>query len=223
MKEENKGFRYTAVIILIAGIFLASYFMPSVIVNNVSPTQKEREWRLEKWGTLGSLDSAWSTGNTSILAIWVVNHSSVADIQFDTNDTAAALVNASNTVYGYAQKDDFYTEVPHSTALDLLIYVRANKTNAATGTTATDQFNDSWVLVNLTSADLGISGGVNLSGIVLTNVTDSAFIYMMFVFNGTQTGIKPIKGWNYAMCGTGFTLTRNQVCDDLDIDLMCFY
>lgn len=215
------GTKYVPVLALIIGMILAVGAIPYVGTQDADDDTKkvDRTWHLEKWGTLGNLDSAYNTGNTSILGIWVVNHSSVADVQFDTNDSTTNQINASNLVLAYAQKSSFYNEMNHSTAADILIYVRANATNAADGT----NFNDSWVMVNFTSADLGVSGGVNLSGLICTNASGSAFIYMVFVFNGTQTGIKTIKGWNTAMCGTGFTLSRNQVVDDIDIDLLCYY
>ena len=209
-------------LVLVAAMLIAAYAVPTVyyIPDAGEDTKKtDRTWHIEEISVMGSRDVNLDEGQSGILAIWVVNHSAVADSQYDTNDSTTDEVNLSNTVLAYAQGTGFNEEMNHSTDADLLVYVRANKTHAADG----DWFNDSWVMVNFTSTLLGVSGGVNLSGIVCTNVSGEPFIYMMFVFNGTGTGIKPIKGWNTAMCGTGFQLSRNQVVNDITIKLLCYY
>ena len=214
MKKE-----YIPVVMLICGILISAYMVPSV--TNEAGNLNKRSWHILEESALGNLDSSYGTGNSSILAWWVVNHSSIADIQFDTNDSAGAF-NASNTVYAYNQTTAFYNEVPQGISFDLVIFVRVNQTNAAESAT-THNFNDTWVMVNFTSAILGCSGGVNLSGIICTNTSGFPFMYMMFVFNGTGTGIKLLKGWNNAMCGSGFSLSRNQIINDIVFKLQCFY
>ena len=218
MKKE-----YIPMLTLIVGMLVAIYAIPTTV--NVPDAnddpEKVRTWNLEQISVMGSRDVNLDEGQSAILAIWVVNHSSVADTQYDTNDSTTNAVNASNTVLAYAQATGFNEEMNHSTDADLLVYVRANKTHAADG----DWFNDSWVMVNFTSTILGVPNGHNLSGIICHNNSGDAFIYMMFVFNGTDRGIwaKQSVINNYAMCGTGFQLSRNQVVDDITIKLLCYY
>ena len=223
----NEGIKYTAAIVLIAGMLAGAYIIPNTITPSeiIEPTTvREATWNIENDVVLGSLDESYSSGNSSILAVWVVNHSSTAEDTFKVNDSTTDQVNATNTVHGYAQGSSFDIEIPHSTSCDLLIYVRANKTNAATGTTAIDQFNDAWVMLNITTGTgLGCTGGVNLSGVVCQNSSGDDFIYMMFVYNGTDTGIVDIQGWNDAMCGTGFTIPRDNRSYITSMKLLCYY
>lgn len=221
--------KYLPVVALICGLMLGIYMIPnSVVIPEIPNKTSEddgREWHLEKWGALGNLDSAYSSGNSSILGIWVVNHSTdIPETWMDgINDTTGVEINNSCTEYGYAQGSSFDIEVPHTTDLDLLIFVRVNATNAADGT----MFNDTWVRVNITTGSgLGCTGGVNLSGIVTHNTSGEPAMYMLFIFNGTGTGMVPyagLQGDNYAMCGSGFQIARDNRSYITSIKLLCYY
>lgn len=208
-------------IAIMCGAILATYAI-NVDEEAVGGIFKEKEWRIENWGVLGDLDQAYSTGNSSILGVWIVNHSENPEDWYpDINNTVGSTaINDSCTVYGYAQGSSFDLEVPHSTDLDLLIYVRANATNAADGT----MFNDTWVMLNFTTGSgLGCTGGVNLTGFVTHNTTGDPAMYMLFVYNGTDLGIQDQNGINSAMTGTGFQISRDNRSYITSMQLQCYY
>jgi hypothetical protein len=224
--------QYIPVLMLIVGLAISTMMIPmnlnesnkDFIDNDNNFDDDGRTWHVEHTVALGNLDESYSTGNSSILAVWVVNHSDIAETQYDTNDTKGTTnVNDSNSVAGYAQGSSFDIEVDHSTSYDLLIYCRINSTNGADGT----MFNDTWVRVNFTTGSgFGCSGGVNLSGIVTHNTSGDPAMYMMFVYNGTDTGIVPyagLQGDNHAMCGTGWTISRDNRSYITSIQLQCYY
>jgi len=222
--------KYLPALMLIIGIVISTAMIPTQIKekefidDDKNEKDYEKTWHIEHEVVLGDLDESYSTGNSSILAIWVVNHSDTAETWYDTNNTiGTTAVNDSNSVAGYAQASSFDIEVDHSTSYDLLIYVRVNATNGADGT----MFNDSWVRVNFTTGTgFGCTGGVNLSGIVTHNTSGDPAMYMMFVFNGTDTGIVDyagLQGDNHAMCGTGWTIPRDNRSYITNIQLQCYY
>ncbi len=230
MKKGTKNkLKYTSLVMLVAGMLMSVYMLPiepEIIVEDV------RSWNSVFSGSLGDLDPVYTAGNTSIIAVWVVNHTDGLAVHGNhsggADDTGShsgwqndsTQYNSSIGAYGYGQGSSFRIEVPHSTAFDLVIRVRANATNAATGSAATDQFNASWVSCNLTSADFGIPGGINMTRWVTHNTSGDPFIYINFVYNGTAQ-----TDWDDSTmtAGSGMTINRGNESYFGWINLSCFF
>lgn len=228
------------IVILICGLLMAVWTVPVIMDKDTISVEEpkvetgyERSWKPIFEGALGDLDPVQSD-NTSILAVWINNHTADGHVNYGNysgdadgdhlawqNDSAQ--FNTSEIIYGYVQASNFAIEIPHSTVFDIIIRVRANTTNAATGSAATDEFNASWVSVNLTVGP-GIGGGTtmsfNMTRAVTHNITGDPFIYINFYGNATHG-----QEWDDSVttAGAGFQLVRDNRTELPWINLSCFY
>jgi len=236
--------QYIPIVVLISAMVISAWVIPTTfeqtqeIDNNENENEFDnqgRSWRIVQQGALGDLDMAYDTGNTSIIAVWVVNHTTnqyaygnhsyytdVGDHHAWQNDSTE--FNNSVNVYDYAQKSGFDLEVPHSTAYDIIFRVRANATNAATGTGAGDQFNASWVSLNVTGYGIygDVSTSANWTRYVTHNVSGDPAMYINFVYNGTEALQGELYHDNVAI-GTGDSLVRDNRTYLTSVTLSCYY
>jgi hypothetical protein len=165
--------------------------------------QDEKGWRIIFDGNLAqAAEGDPGVGASGILEIFFVNHSSNDYASENDSSVIEGWCDAHNL--GYANADDFNVELAHTVSFDIAIKVRVNKTHAWDGS----KFIDSWVRMNLTSADLGIGADTAMEKSVLTNNSGDNFIWLMFYYDFSDSGD---------------TLSKDQSADITSIKLQAYY
>lgn len=205
MKEKKVGknrswFKSTAVVsALVIGILIGWATMPHPMLD-----VDEKGWHILFDGNLAkAAEGNPGAGSSGILEIFFVNHS-VGNAYKAVNTSATLETWCTDANLGYANADDFNTELAHSVLFDIAIKVRVNKTHAWDGA----KFIDAWVRMNLTSADLGIGALSAMEKNVLTNDSGDNYIWLMFY---------------YDFSNAGYDLSKDQSADITAIVLSAYY
>jgi len=201
MSEEGIAWRYALVAVFVVGMLVASISYNTTIIkpdDSIITEESEREWQTVWEGRLGEADPG--SGQSGILCILFYPNTADANNTYNENDTAT--LNAS--AYAYTQVDDFVSEVPHNTAFDIVVRIRANKTHAW----ETDKFIDGFVRVRITSSDLSIGADTEMDREVTWNQTTGDYIYINFYINNSESG---------------YQIARNNESDITSIKLEAYY
>lgn len=208
IKEKNIGNKKKAGVrvALVTALVIGMMFSYVVYFQNLSivPTDDGKGWKIVFDGNLAqAAEGNPGAGASGILEIFFINHSaSNAYKLVNTSATLETWCDAANL--GYANADDFNTELAHSVLFDIVIKVRVNKTHAWDGA----QFMDSQVRMNLTSADLGIGADTAMEKYVYTNNSANDYIWLCF--------------W-YDFGNAGYDLSKDQSADITSIKLQAYY
>lgn len=169
---------------ILAGVVFCTYLMLSMNVNDAVMVE-HRVFKPVLLDMVGG-DASLPAGESGILEFVVVNHSTSA---FTVNITGAGY-----TIYANATVNDTHagSNVPYSTAFDLVWKVRFNVTHAWNGT----GFDSTYTRGYLNCTGLSVSG-VQLTQQFIAN--DSTYIYYNFYIQDADGG-----------AGTGFTITKGQ-------------
>jgi hypothetical protein len=124
-------------------------------------------------------------GAGGILEIYFYPHDADPATTY-TENTTATLEAAS---LGWANADNFNTELEHSTLFDVVVRVRGNETMCDRG--------GNWFPADLkvewTSADLSIGADTAMTGVITLNNTALPYLYMNFYDNNGAAGFTLAK------------------------------
>jgi hypothetical protein len=167
-----------AVLGIIVGLIWASAGPYPQVVND------DKGWHILFDGNLAqAAEGNPGAGASGILEIFFINHSATNAYKYV--NTSATLESWCTTAgLGYASADDFNVELAHSVLFDICIKVRVNKTHAWDGS----KFIDSWVRMNITSADLGIGALTAMEKYVYYNNTGQTYIWLCFFYDFSNAG-----------------------------------
>ena len=183
-KFKIGGIRVGIVSMLIIATFVIS-MMPHPTIEQ---TDDGKSWHVLWEGSLADIARAEAdpgSGASGILEVYIYPHDVDPGTTYAEN-TSATLETAS---LGYADADDTNIDIPHSTAFDIVVRVRGNKTHCWNGT----DFIDSYLRVNITSADLSISALSAMTGVISENNSGKNYLWMNFYINGGGSGYSIIR------------------------------
>jgi len=194
---KKKGVHWAILI----GVFLVSFMLGARMV----PTPKlesDPSWHILWEGSLAEATEANpGAGASGFLEIFFVNHSNTGTTTYDENTSSVfegwcntsldADGAAGTTNHAYANADEFNLELKHSTALDIVVRARWNKTHAWNGT----MFHGHDCRINLTTSGGGIViNGATGTNCISNNETDHTYIWINVYWNNSNSGYQLNKG-----------------------------
>ena len=197
---KTKGIRLGLVAVLVVSTFVIGMLPHPVIEQN----DADRSWHVVWEGSLADYARAAEAnpgdGVSGILSVYIYPHDASPGTEYAEN-TSATLEAAC---LGYANADALRIDVPHSTAFDIVVRVRGNKTHCW----VSDQFYDSYLRVRITAADLSIGADTLATGVISYNNTGKDFIWMNHYLNAG---------------GAGYSLIRDQTAEITHIKFEAYY
>lgn len=197
--SERKTFSGKGLVVGLVITMLIGYFtLPHPVIKE----EKEKTWHVVWEGTLAEATEADpGAGASGFLEIFFVNHSNtgtttyLTNVSSDMEDWCNASLDVDGTgtgYYAYAIADNFNLQLKHSTALDIVIRVRFNKTHAWNGT----DFVDADTRVNITASGGGITilGTTSGTRAVTRNDTSDDYIWINNYWNNSNAGYQLQKG-----------------------------
>jgi len=215
MKNKNKKIKKmkqtTIVIALICGMLFSVFSLPHPEIKD------EPSWHVIWKGSFAEFAMAEAdpgSGVAGILEIFFVNNTKEANNSYSINTSATIEGWCTAAGLGFADADDFYTELSHSVAFDIVVRVRANKTICANSTESYGVYNQGRLRVNITSADLGINALSPMVQVNTSNLSGNPYCYSNFWINWTGA---------YDPTDTGYQLTVDQVATITEIRFEAYY
>jgi len=173
--EKKAGISLGTVFALIIAMLLLYSTMPTPVI---VPTDDGKSWHIIFEGNLAQAAEANpGAGVGGILEVFFVNKSVNPATDYARNDSSIFETWATAADLGYASADDFNLEIAHSVDFTIVIRVRGNETMA---NDAGGDFVDTYLRVNITSADLNINALTAMTPLVTYNDTAKDFIWMNF-------------------------------------------
>jgi len=195
MKEKKRRINIKAGSIITA---LISSIIVGLLVLSMSITEDviiEKEEVIRTWtfiadslGDEAGLDNA--TYESGILSIYFPLHDATPDTTYLENDSDVLEAMCIDNGTGYVNTDDFRLEMPHSTAFDIVVRVRANKTVCWNGSA----FIDAYARVNITSPGFSIPTLTNMTPVISRNDTGQEYIWINFYINNAGSGYTITRG-----------------------------
>jgi len=194
MKEKKRGINKKAGVIctaLISGIIAGILILSMSITEDVIIEKEDiRSWKFiaDDLGDEVGLDNA--TFESGILSIYFPLHDAAPDTTYLENNSTILESMCLDNGTGYVNTDDFRLEMPHSTAFDIVVRVRANRTVAWNGSA----FIDAYARVNITSEGFSIATLTNMTPVVTHNDTGQQYIWINFYINNAHNGYTIARG-----------------------------
>ncbi len=123
------------------------------------------------------------TGASGFLEVFIVDH--------DSGPYTSNISEGDANVIGYANSDSFSIDIPHSTAFDIVVWTRANTSDANDGS-----WNTSLIRCNMTATDLGITTLTSMSEEQIG--TNSTYIWVNYYLDNG---------------GSGYTINRDETAN----------
>jgi len=184
MKKENKNklVKTTAVSLLLVGAVIGL-----VMIANMNPQEIISSIGQRGWSTVATAEGNPGAGASGVLQIYIYPHQAVPATAYAANLSTA-------TAYGYADNlnTSCGTDVPFSTAFDIVVKCRFNVTHAYNVTAAA--WVDAWVRANITCANLAIGAYTAMTWVQITNTTE--YMWGNFYINNGGAGYQISHGQN---------------------------
>jgi len=192
MNEKNsKKLRYTSIVALVAGKKLAAFCMPLPI--GIIDQHSEQIWHTI--GSFPALGYKPPAGQSGIQWVdFIANPANATTYDYNTTDNIT-----------YADNDNFYKDMAHSTNFDIVVRARFNTTHAYCSG------NTTWVLA-WTKCEI-FSSGLNIDGVEcnrtqITTTDDYMWVNFYIQTNSTSQNLQ---------------LSRDQTCLIEYINLSAYY
>ena len=195
---------------LISGIIIAMIIVSfSVPTPKIEQTDDGKSWHVVWEGSFADLARAEGSPGvdaSGILEVFFPNATVTPNSTYSINTSTTIEGWCTAAHLGYTSVDNFYTELAHSTAFDVVVRVRGNNTVCGDGA----NFRAEWLRVNITAAAPLSMTDQKTFGVITLNDTANGFIWMNFYINATMSG------------GT-FSLTKDQSCVISEIRFEAYY
>lgn len=191
INKKKAGIRTGLVIALVLGMLFT--------VQNISIQQDKdtKSWHIVWEGNMAQAAEANpGAGAGGILEIFFYPHDADPATTYAEN-TSATLEAAS---LGWANADDFNTELPHSTLFDVVVRVRGNQTQCW----RINKYYDTDLRVRWTSADLSVGADTVMTGVISYNNTGVSYLWMNFYDNNGAAGYNLPKDTSYDITSIKF-------------------
>ena len=180
-ESKNKHFGKKAGISwgIVSGIIIATLLLYNTMpVPVMVPTDDGKSCHIVFEGNLvQAAEANPGAGVGGILEVFFVNKSVNPTTDYARNDSSIFETWATAAYLGYASADDFNLEIAHSVDFTILIRVRGNETMCDN---ASGNFKDTYLRVNITSANLNINALTAMTPVITYNDTARPFILMNF-------------------------------------------
>lgn len=184
-------------------VALVTFILYTSVISNVKIKQDDGTWHVVWEGSLAqAVEADPGAGASGFLEIFFVNHTATPATAYAIN-TSSNFETWANANLGtgvgnaWANADDFNLQLKHSTAFDVVVRVRYNKTHAWNGTA----FLAGDTRVNITASGGGvtISGATSGTNVESYNNTGMDYIWINVYWNNTVDGYQLSKGGTCAI------------------------
>jgi len=177
---------------------MVSGLIASILILSMSVTEDviiEKEEIIRSWNFIANslgdevgLDNA--TFEAGILSIYFAPHQADPTTAYAENDSDVLEAMCFDNGTGYANTDDFRIQIDHSTAFDILVRVRGNKTTCWNGSA----FIDAYLRVNITSVGFSIPALTNMTPVITHNSSTQEYIWINYYINNAGAGYSIVRG-----------------------------